>query len=133
MESCFNPLDALFLHSVFALDKPLDPINVDSFGLLSSPGFDMGELSREEEERAQRGLAFHLWASIELVGLRLCDNDGPLRWRCRQTGFWSRDVSDASAVHQRTEWKNPRKECIKCLWKICLPSITDRAGSQAAT
>ena len=31
----FNPLDAL-LHPVFALDKPLAPINVDSFGPLST-------------------------------------------------------------------------------------------------
>ena len=45
----FNPLDALFLHPVFALDKLHAPIDVDSFGLFSSPSFDMGEMSREEE------------------------------------------------------------------------------------
>ena len=32
-----------------------------------------------------------------------------------------------------TECQHPRKECIKCLWKVYLPSITDRAGGQAAT
>ena len=86
MGSCFNPLDALSLHPVFALDKLLAPINVDSFGLLSSSGFDIGEVSGEEEEeeeegRALRGPAFHLWPSIDLVGVRICDNGGPLRWR----------------------------------------------------
>ena len=38
----FNPLDTLFLCPVFALDKRLAPVNVDSLGLLSSPSFDIG-------------------------------------------------------------------------------------------
>ena len=109
MGSCLNPLDTLFLHPVFALGKLLAPINVDSFGRLSSPSFDIGEVSMEERalERALRGPAFHLRASIDLVGVRLCDNDEPLRWRCRQTGFWSRDVSDGEV----------RQPCIKELTK----------------
>ena len=57
--------------------------------------FDIGEVSREEEERALeralRGPAFHLWASIELIGVQLCDNDG----------FWSRDVSDGGKCVSR--------------------------------
>ena len=105
MGSYFNLLDTLFLHPALALVKLLGPINLDSFGLLSTPSFDIGEVSREEEERALeralRGPAFHLWASIDLVGVRLCDNDGPLRWRCRQTGFWSRDVSDGGKCVSR--------------------------------
>ena len=44
-------IPTLFLYPVFALDKLLAPINVHSFGLLSSPSFDMGEVSREEEEK----------------------------------------------------------------------------------
>ena len=48
MGSCVNPLDTLFLHPVFALGKLLAPINVDSFGVLSSPGFDIGEVLLDE-------------------------------------------------------------------------------------